>query len=65
MGEVKAVWIVQQDETPDNTILGVFESEADARDYVEEIHHQFTKGVFYSSFPIGYRFDEGSQRYSS
>ena len=59
------VWIVQHDERPDNTILGVFASKGEAAAFAEEIRDQFVDGVIFSFFGIGYRFDQGSSRYRS
>jgi hypothetical protein len=58
-----SVWIVQHDESPDNTILGVFASQGEATAFAEEIEDQFVDGVIFSTFAIGYRFDQGSSRY--
>ena len=59
------VWIVQHDESPHNTVLGVFASSAEADAFAEEVKDQFKNGVIYSSFALGYRFDRGSARYSA
>ena len=57
------MWIVQHDESPDNTILGVFASHGEAAAFAAEIEDQFPNGVIHSSFAVGYRFDQGSSRY--
>lgn len=54
-----AVWIVQHDQSPHNTVLGVFATERDATAFAEEVKHQFPNGVIYSRFQVGYRFDRG------
>ncbi|WP_258062034.1 hypothetical protein [Rathayibacter tritici] len=53
------VWVVQHDESPNNTILGVFASEAEAATFAEEVQHRFPKGVIYAKFTLGYRYDSG------
>lgn len=62
-GSVDHVWIVCHDETPDNTVLGVFLTEDEASAYAEEIQDQFEDGVIYSAFPIGYRHIDQASRY--
>ncbi|MDJ0317386.1 hypothetical protein [Arthrobacter antibioticus] len=57
------VWIVQHDESPHNTILRVFATVAEADTFAEEVKTQFKNGVIYSSFTIGYRFDDGRAHY--
>ncbi|WP_141692788.1 hypothetical protein [Leifsonia xyli] len=54
------VWIICQDESPHNTVLGVFANEAQASQFAEEVRSEFANGVIYSSFPIGFRYDRGS-----
>ena len=51
------VWIVQDDEAPDYRVLGVFETEAEASDFVREVSDRFPAGVIYASFPLGFRYD--------
>jgi hypothetical protein len=58
-----SVWIVQHDEGPDNTVLGVFASQDEAAVFAKEVQDQFVHGVITSSLPLGYRFDQGSSRY--
>jgi len=53
------VWVVQHDQSPHNTIVGVFASEAEAAAYAEEVQHRFSDGLIYARFPIGYRYDIG------
>jgi hypothetical protein len=57
------VWIVQHDEGPDNTVLGVFLGESEAAAFAEEVKNQFANGVIYSCFEVGYRLDQNSRRY--
>jgi hypothetical protein len=54
-----SVWIIQHDESPHATVLGVFGSLAEADEFSAEIRGQFPRGVIYSEYPIGYRFDAG------
>lgn len=49
------VWIVQHDETPHNTILGVFSAQSEAAEYANEIQSQYANGVIYSFYKLGYR----------
>ena len=60
-----SVWIVQHDESPDNTVLGVFGSLAEAGEFAEEVKARFANGVIYSEYAIGYRYDAGTERYRS
>lgn len=60
MGSEHKVWIVQHVESPHNTGLGVFASSEEADAFADEVQHQFENGVIYSSFSVGYRFDDGS-----
>lgn len=52
-----AVWIVQHDDTPHNTVLGVFSTEQEAAAFAEESKAEFQGGLIYARFPIGYRYD--------
>jgi hypothetical protein len=58
------VWIVQQDETPDNVVLGVFDDPGDADKFAEAIQDEFPGHVIIEQFPIGYKYADGSARYS-
>jgi hypothetical protein len=58
-----AVWIVLQDETPHNSILGVFADQKRAADFADEVGDQFPKGVIYGRYKVGYRFDGGASGY--
>jgi hypothetical protein len=59
------VWIVQHDESPANTILGVFSSGKEAAAFAEEVNGQFENGVLTAQFVIGYRFDDNSAHYAA
>lgn len=61
----RSIWIVQHDESPHNTILGVFPSSREAAVFAEEVKEQFENGVLTEQFVIGYRFDENSARYTT
>jgi hypothetical protein len=61
----RSVWIVQHDESPHNTILGVFPSSKEAAAFAEEVKEQFENGVLTAQFALGYRFDENSARYAA
>jgi hypothetical protein len=61
----RSVWIVQHDESPNNTILGVFPSGKEAAAFAEEVKGQFENGVLTAQFVIGYRFDDNSARYAA
>lgn len=65
MKPASSVWIVQYDESPDNTILGVFATRNQASSLAEEVGAQFENGVIFAPFALGYRFDDNSARYSS
>jgi hypothetical protein len=53
------VWIVMQEDSPFNPVIGVFATVEEAESFSQEIKGQFSRGVVYSSFQIGYRFDSG------
>lgn len=59
------VWIVQQDATPDNTVLGVFDNPREADEFAETIKDEFVDHVLIQQFQIGYKFTNGSSRYSA
>lgn len=54
------VWIVLQEDSPFNTVLGVFATEWEADEFSNEVRDQFLRGVIYSRFKVGYRFDRGT-----
>lgn len=56
---VEGVWIVRQDESPYNTVLGVFATSAEAEEFADEVQDRFANGVLFSRFAIGYRYDRG------
>ncbi len=58
------VWIVQHDESPDNTVLGVFATEDEASAFMTEVEKDFENGVLCSAFPVGYRYTDGAAGYS-
>ena len=58
-----SVWVVLQDETPHNTVLGVFGDQQRAADFADEVGCQFASGVIYAEYKIAYRFDGGAHRY--
>lgn len=60
----QTVWIVCQDETPHNTVLGVFETEAEASNLADQVQDRFANGAIYFSWLVGTRYDEGT-RYST
>lgn len=57
------MWLVCQEETPHNTVLGVFASQSEAAGYADEVSHLYEDGVSYASFPLGYRHIDGSAPY--
>ena len=61
----KVIWIVQQDASPDNTVLGVFDSPREAGEFAEAIKDEFVDHVLIQQFQIGYKFTDGSSRYSA
>ncbi len=58
-----SVWIVQHDESPHNTVLGVFGSLTEADAFAAEVRGRFPDGVIYSEYALGYRYDGGASRY--
>jgi hypothetical protein len=62
---VTEVWIVQHDESPHNTVLGVFDSPAAAQLFADEVKNSYRNGVLIERFPIGYRATGSSARYGS
>lgn len=61
----KLVWIVLQDASSDNTVLGVFNNRREAAEFADEIKDEFVDHVLIQQFPIGYKFTDGSSRYST
>jgi hypothetical protein len=61
---VRRVWVVQQDETPDNVVLGVFDDPGEADVFADAIEDKFPGHVIIEQFPIGYKYTDGSARYS-
>lgn len=59
------VWIVLQDATSDNTVLGVFSNRREADEFADRIKDEFVDHVLIQQFPIGYKFTDGSSRYST
>ncbi len=49
------IWIVQQNETPHNTILGVFATQQEAAAYAERVAPLHEGKVLYARYVIGYR----------
>lgn len=49
------VWIVQHDEDPHNTVVGVFASVEEADEYAERVGPLYTNGVIYSLYETGYK----------
>lgn len=60
----KYVWIVLQDKTPNNSVLGVFETMEEASEFSESpaVSDEWGDSVIYSSFPIGYRYNNPRRR---
>ncbi|ALD13896.1 hypothetical protein BFL35_13710 [Clavibacter michiganensis] len=59
---VSEVWIVQHDESPDNTVLGVFATREEAHDFAEEVTDRFPNGALTTHYPIGFRYDRGTRQ---
>jgi hypothetical protein len=59
------VWIVLQDATSDNTVLGVFDKRREAEEFADSIKDEFVDHVLIEQFPIGYKFTTGSSRHST
>lgn len=60
----RSVWIVQHDESPHNTVLGVFATPEEAHEYAELMHADYVNGVITTEFDIGYRDRDHAVRYS-
>lgn len=59
-----SVWIVQHDESPDDTVLGVFASPEEAHEYAQLVQGEFENSVIITEFEIGYRHRDGAVRYT-
>lgn len=59
------VWIVQHDESPDNTVLGVFATDDEAYAFMDTVKDDYENGVICSSFAIPYRSTDQVVRYQS
>lgn len=55
----RKVWVVSHDESPHNTVLGIFETQDEASTFADEIQDRFENGVIYFSWIVGTRYDEG------
>jgi len=51
---VDKVWIVRHDEDPDN-ILGVFDVESEAYEYLDEVAVRYENGAYLAPFSVPYR----------
>lgn len=60
----RTVWIVCQDETPDNTVLGVFETQEEAWALATELQGSYENGAICFSWEVGTRCGQG-RRYST
>ena len=54
------VWIVQQDSTPDNCILGVFATHQEACELADIAETDYPGQVIIGQFYMGYKYTEGS-----
>jgi hypothetical protein len=63
LGVRDGVWLVLQDESPHNTVLGVFGDRDKAAAFADEVGGQFGNGVICAEYKIGYRFNSGGERY--
>lgn len=59
------VWIVQHDESPDNTVLGVFATDDEAYAFMDTVKDDYENGVICSSFSVPYRSTDGAVRYQA
>jgi hypothetical protein len=64
-GSARVIWIVRQDESPDNTVLGVFEHRGEALAFAEEIAPRHPSHVITSAFTVPFRAGDGAVAYSS
>lgn len=55
----QTVWIVCQDETPDNTVLGVFETQEEAWALAVELQGLYENGAICFSWEVGTRRGQG------
>ncbi|WP_298253259.1 hypothetical protein [uncultured Arthrobacter sp.] len=61
---IRTACIGWHDETPDNTVLAVFETHAEAAAPAEEIQDRFEGGVIFSSRLVDTRYVEGTRHIS-
>ena len=59
---MSSVWIVQHDESPHNTVVGVFATSEEANAFAEEAKSDFADGLLVARYPLGYRYDAGTGR---
>lgn len=52
-----SVWIVLQDASPDNTVLGVFLNRSEADRFAKEITDAFPGHVLVGEYQVGYKFN--------
>ncbi|HEU5222846.1 MAG TPA: hypothetical protein VFU07_04100 [Candidatus Lumbricidophila sp.] len=55
---IDRVWIVQHDSSPNETVLGVFATMQEAHEFAETVGKRFPNGAIFTSYPIGYRYDQ-------
>ena len=53
--DVKQVWIVYHDSSPDNVILGVFDDENEAYTFQEAVAPDYPNGALLTPFPVPWR----------
>ncbi|WIE54782.1 hypothetical protein [Curtobacterium sp. MCBD17_003] len=59
------VWIVQHDDSPHNTVVGVFATADEADAFMDTVKDDYENGVICSSFPIPYRSTDGAVPYQA
>lgn len=59
------VWIVQHDDSPDNTVLGVFATDDEAYAFMDTVKDDHENGAICPSFSIPYRSTDGAVRYQA
>ncbi|PZF60464.1 hypothetical protein DEI92_08720 [Curtobacterium sp. MCBD17_034] len=57
--------MVQHDDSPHNTVVGVFATADEADAFMDTVKDDYENGVICSSFPIPYRSTDGAVRYQA
>lgn len=58
---MNTVWIVFHDSSPNNTILGVFDNEQEAYEFLEIVGPEYPNGAYLSDFDVPWKRAAGTE----